>query len=246
MKILNIEKLTNTFETTQVLQDINIQIEKGEFVSIVGPSGCGKSTLFRIITNLLKSKYQGSCKIENIDAQNYNKPIAYMAQKDLLLPWRTLIENVAIPLEIQKIPKKNLKEKITPFLKDFGLDGFEKSYPNQLSGGMKQRAALLRTFLINSELMLLDEPFGALDAITRLKMQELLLEVWRKYNHTVLFITHDIEEAIFLSDRVYVMSARPGKIVKKINIDIPRPRKENDTFTEKFVEYKRTILKYLR
>lgn len=244
MEVLKIKDLCNNFEKTKVLDNINIEVNKGEFVSIVGPSGCGKSTLFRIITNLLKDNYSGNCLIEGIEAVKYNRPIAYMPQKDLLLPWRTLFANASIPLEIRGI--KNCKKYINPLLNDFGLAGFENSYPHELSGGMRQRGALLRTFLINSELMLLDEPFGALDAITRLKMQELLIKVWQKYQHTVLFITHDIEEAIFLSDKIYIMSSRPGRIIKEIDIDFLQPRTEEDLLTTKFLEYKKEILKYLR
>jgi len=245
MDVLRVEGLYQTYEHIDVLNDINIHIAKGEFVSIVGPSGCGKSTLFRVITGLLK-KYSGTCLINGVEAKLSNKAIAYMAQKDLLLPWRTLFNNAAIPLEIQGVNKKEFASHITPLLEDFGLKGFESSYPNELSGGMRQRAALLRTFLIDSELMLLDEPFGALDAITRVKMQEWLLDVWRKYNHSVLFITHDIEEAIFLSDRIYIMSALPGNIVKEVQIDYARPRKEEDTLTPQFLEYKKEILSFLR
>ena len=245
MEVLKIEGLGKSFSSTKILADIDIKINKGEFISIVGPSGCGKSTIFKIITALL-NKYEGSCLLNGIEAREYKEAIAYMPQKDLLLPWRTLFANAAIPLEIRGIAKADFEKHITPLLADFELSGFENYYPKELSGGMRQRAALLRTFLINSELMLLDEPFGALDAITRLKLQEWLLNVWRKYNHTVLFITHDIEEAIFLSDRIYVMSARPGKIIKELKIDIARPRKEEDTLTEGFLQYKKEILKCLQ
>lgn len=244
MDVLKVEGLNKDFDDTKVLDEIDLKVKKGEFVSIVGPSGCGKSTLFKIITGLNK-EYEGRCSVEGVEASTFSKPIAYMPQKDLLLPWRSLFDNASLPLEIQGIDKKDFPLHITPLLTDFGLNGFENHYPKELSGGMRQRGALLRTFLIKSELMLLDEPFGALDAITRLKMQEWLMDIWTKYNHTVLFITHDIEEAIFLSDRIYVMSQRPGKIIEEVKIDIPRPRKEDDTLTETFLEYKKHILKYL-
>lgn len=244
MEILKIENLTNKFEDLEVLKNLNLSIKKGEFVSIVGPSGCGKTTLFRLITGLIKD-YEGSILVDNVEAKTYSKAIAYMPQKDMLLPFRTLYGNAKIPLEIRGIPKKDYDKHINPLLKDFLLEEHVNHYPSELSGGLKQRAALLRTFLIDSELMLLDEPFGALDAITRHKMQKWLLDVWEKYNHTVLFITHDIDEALFLSDKVYVMSTKPGEFIKELNVEIERPRKVEDSLSETFINYKKEIMKYL-
>ena len=245
MKVLEVEKLNKSFDNIEVLEDINIHIKKGEFVSIVGPSGCGKSTLFKIATGLEK-KYSGRVQVEGAEARDYTKPIAYMPQKDLLLPWRSLYENARLPLEVAKIKKEDHKKMIQPLIDEFGLKGFENSYPSELSGGMRQRGALLRTFLIESEFMLLDEPFGALDAITRMDMQEWLLDIWRKYNHSILFITHDIDEALFLSDRVYVMTGRPGKISLEIEIDEARPRRREVLFDEKYMTHKKEILKVLK
>jgi len=245
MKVLDIKKLEKKFDSVQVLKDIELHIERGEFVSIVGPSGCGKSTLFKIITGLIR-EYGGEVGIEGTESRDYAEPISYMPQKDLLLPWRTLYENARIPLEVAKKDKREHEKTILPLIEEFGLGGFENTYPHELSGGMRQRGALLRTFLIESDLMLLDEPFGALDAITRMEMQEWLLEVWQKHNHSILFITHDIDEALFLSDRVYVMTGRPGKMELEIVVDEQRPRKREILLDEKCMNYKREILKVLR
>lgn len=245
MKVLDIKKLDKKFESIQVLEDIELHIERGEFVSIVGPSGCGKSTLFKIITGLIR-EYRGEVRIEGTESRDYAEPISYMPQKDLLLPWRTLYENARIPLEVAKRDRREHEGTILPLIEEFGLGGFEDTYPHELSGGMRQRGALLRTFLIESDLMLLDEPFGALDAITRMEMQEWLLEVWQKHNHSILFITHDIDEALFLSDRVYVMTGRPGKIELEIVVDEERPRRRKILLDEKCMNYKRDILKVLR
>lgn len=244
MEVLKINSLSNSFENMEVLKNINLSIKKGEFISIVGPSGCGKTTLFRLITGLIK-EYEGNILVNGIEAKDYNSPIAYMPQKDMLLPFRTLYNNVKIPLEIRGIHKKEHKSFIEPLLKDFMLEEHVNHYPSELSGGLKQRAALLRTFLIDSELMLLDEPFGALDAITRHKLQCWLLEVWEKYNHTVLFITHDIDEAIFLSDKVYIMSANPGEFIKELEVTLPRPRQKEDSLTQDFINLKKEIISYL-
>ena len=241
--ILEIEKLSKKYADMEVLKDLNLYIKKGEFISIVGPSGCGKSTLFKIITGLL-TEYEGKFLIEGEIAKD--KVISYLPQRDLLLSWRTLYENATIPLEISGIKKEKWKGIITPLIKEFGLSGFEDKYPNELSGGMRQRGGLLRSFLIDSDLMLLDEPFGALDAMTRSSMQEWLLEIWKKHNHSILFITHDIEEAIYLSDRIYVMSTRPGRFLDELEVKFPRPRKKEIILSQEFLEYKGRILKILK
>ena len=245
MKVLEIKKLNKNFDNIQVLEEVSLHIKKGEFISIVGPSGCGKSTLFKIITGLIK-EYDGEVRVEGTESRDYIQPISYMPQKDLLLPWRTLYENARIPLEVSRIDKGKHQGLILPLIEEFGLAGFEESYPSELSGGMRQRGALLRTFLIESDLMLLDEPFGALDAITRMEMQEWLLEIWQKHNHSILFITHDIDEALFLSDRVYVMTGRPGKINLEIEVKGERPRKRESFFDEKKMDYKKEILRILK
>jgi len=241
--ILEIEKLSKNYGDIEIIKDLNLHIKKGEFISIVGPSGCGKSTLFKVITGLL-TEYTGKVWIEENIVKD--KVISYLPQKDLLLPWKTLYENATIPLEIGGIKKEQWEDIITPLIKEFGLSGFEKRYPHELSGGMRQRGGLLRSFLIDSDLMLLDEPFGALDALTRSSMQEWLLKIWNKYNHSILFITHDIEEAIYLSDRIYIMSPRPGKFLDELDIKFPRPRKKDIILSQKFLKYKGKILEKLR
>jgi NitT/TauT family transport system ATP-binding protein len=231
-------------EELEVLKDINVILNNGEFVSIIGPSGCGKSTIFHILTQIEKHD-EGIVEIDGVSINKIKKGIGYMPQKDLLMPWRNLIDNVSMPLEIQGVSKGERVRKIEKLLPIFGLEGFEKAYPYQLSGGMRQRAALLRTILINSDVMLLDEPFAALDAINRSNMQEWLLDIWQKFKHSVFFITHDVEEAIYLSDRIYVLSHRPARVIDEIKIDFSRPRKKEMILTPEFLEYKRRILKLL-
>lgn len=227
-----------------VLKDINIILHKGEFVSIIGPSGCGKSTIFHILTQIEKPD-EGIVEIDGIPIYNVKKGIGYMPQKDLLMPWRTLIDNASIPLEIQGIKKEERVKRVKELLPLFGLTGFESSYPYQLSGGMRQRTALLRTILIDSDVILLDEPFAALDAINRSNMQEWLLDIWQEFKHSVFFITHDVEEAIYLSDRIYVLSHRPASVIDEISIDFPRPRKKEMILTAEFLEYKKKLLRLL-
>lgn len=245
MKVLEIRDLRKNYDGIEVLKDIDLHIERGEFVSVLGPSGCGKSTLFKVISGL-EGEYEGTARVQGTEARKYKKAIAYMPQKDLLMPWRTLYENSRLPLELAGSEGEGSRERILGLIEEFGLKGFEDSYPSELSGGMRQRGALLRTFLIDSDLMLLDEPFGALDAITRMEMQEWLLDIWRKHTHSILFITHDIDEALFLSDRVYIMCGRPGDIKLEIVVDEPRPRKRDILFHEKYMEYKKRILDILR
>lgn len=241
--ILEIEKLSKKYGDIEVIKDLDLHIKKGEFISIVGPSGCGKSTLFKLITGLL-TEYSGKVRIDGKMVKN--KVISYLPQKDLLLPWKTLYENATIPLEISGVKKECWKEIIDPLIEEFGLLGFEDRYPHELSGGMRQRGGLLRSFLIDSDLMLLDEPFGALDALTRSSMQDWLLEIWKRHNHSILFITHDIEEAIYLSDRVYIMSTRPGRFLDELEINFPRPRKKEVILSQEFLEYKGRILEKLK
>ncbi|MGP7816958.1 ABC transporter ATP-binding protein [Niallia sp. 01092] len=226
------------------LQDTSLNISEGAFVSIIGPSGCGKSTLFNIIAGLIKPT-TGSVLLDGKDIVGKNGYVGYMLQKDLLLPWRTILHNVILGLEVKGISKKEAKARAMPLLKNYGLGGFEHHYPDELSGGMRQRAALLRTLLYDQDIILLDEPFGALDAQTRLKMQQWLLQIWADFKKTVLFITHDIDEALFLSDEIYVLTPRPGRIKEKITISLERPRNENTLLTTDFMELKKYILKLL-
>jgi len=248
-KKIEIKHLNKAFvrnkETLEVLKDIDLDLCENQFVSLIGPSGCGKSTIFRILTGL-ESNYAGDIFVSGNNLANTSIQFCYMPQKDLLMPWRTVYKNIILPLEIDKRLDSVKELGVAKLIREFGLEGFENFYPSEISGGMKQRAGLLRTFLINSDIMLLDEPFGALDAITRMSMQEWLLKVLDEHKKSVLFITHDIDEAIFLSDRVYVMSDRPASIVSIVDIDFKRPRTREMLSSTEFLQYKDHLLKALR
>ena len=185
-KIL-IKNISKSFDNMEILKDINIEVNEGELISILGPSGSGKSTIFNILTNIISS--------DNGEI-NINGDISYMYQKDMMVPWKKVIDNIGIPLIFKGKNKKDSREEVKKHINDFGLSGFEYKYPSQLSGGMKQRANFLKTYLTSKDIMLLDEPFGALDSMTRRKMQRWLLDLTKEINSTILFITHDIEEAI--------------------------------------------------
>jgi ABC-type nitrate/sulfonate/bicarbonate transport system ATPase subunit len=212
-----------THQTVPALEDISFKVMPGEFVTIIGTSGSGKSTLFNLCVGLLEPD-DGDILLDGERTKNRVGRVGYMPQRDLLLPWRNVLDNVIIPLEIQGIPKKEARQKAIEMFPYFGLIGFENEYPLALSGGMRQRAALLRTWIMRCPTLLLDEPFGALDALTRKELQNWLLNVWQEFRRTVMFITHDVEEAVYLADRVIVLSARPGKIKRELKIDLPRPR----------------------
>ncbi len=212
------------------LADINFSAQPGEFVTIIGPSGSGKSTLFNLITGLAEPD-SGEILLDCAAGDLANgRPrtragrVGYMPQRDLLLPWRTVLENVILGPELDGRSKRAARQQARDLLPLFGLEGFAEAFPDQLSGGMRQRAALLRTFLTGRDVLLLDEPFGALDALTRRELQRWLLQVWQHFNKTILFITHDVEEAVFLGDRVLVFSARPGRIAREVRVEVPRPR----------------------
>jgi ABC-type nitrate/sulfonate/bicarbonate transport system ATPase subunit len=213
-----------------VLDGVELNIQAGEFVSIIGPSGCGKSTLFNVLAGL-ELPDSGGVLVNGAVATGQTKHFAYMPQKDLLLPWRRVIDNACLGLEVQGMSRKDARANAAELFPTFGLSGFERSWPWQLSGGMRQRVALLRTVLQRRNVLLLDEPFGALDSLTRLKMQNWLMEVWERYHWTVVLITHDIREAVLLSDRVYALTPRPARVHSEHIIDVPRPR-SSDMFTE--------------
>lgn len=227
------------------LENTSIQIPEGRFVSIIGPSGCGKSTLFNIIAGLIKPT-KGKVLLDGKNIIGENGHVGYMLQKDLLLPWRTILENVVLGLEVKGGKKEENIAKAIPLIHKYGLKGFENHFPNELSGGMRQRAALLRTVLYDAEIILLDEPFGALDAQTRLMMQNWLLNIWTDLKKTILFVTHDIDEAIYLSDDIYVLSPRPGRLKTKITVDLPRPRNEGTLLSPEYIELKQTLLDLLK
>jgi ABC-type nitrate/sulfonate/bicarbonate transport system ATPase subunit len=207
----------------QALDDISFTVAPREFVAIVGPSGSGKSTLFNLIVGLLQPD-SGDVRLDGQIAEQRLGRFGYMPQRDLLLPWRDILGNVVVPLELRGASAVDARRRALDLLPLFGLEGFEHAWPAALSGGMRQRAALLRTILSDSRTLLLDEPFGALDALTRREMQDWLLGLWTRLRPTVLFITHDVDEAVYLADRVLVLSPRPARIVRQLEIRLPRPR----------------------
>jgi len=245
---LQLDQVSMTFRTPsgafQALAPVSLSIAPGRFVSLIGPSGCGKSTIFNIVAGLLQPS-GGRVLIEGADSTGTIGRVGYMLQKDLLLPWRNVLDNVILGMEIQGVPLHEARERALPLLRRYGLAGFEHSYPNALSGGMRQRAALLRTLLFDTDVILLDEPFGALDAQTKLHMQEWLLGLWADFGKTVVFVTHDVEEAIYLSDEVHVMATRPGRIVETITVPIARPRQRHVTLTPEFIVIKERCLELL-
>ncbi len=207
----------------KILENIDLYVDEGEIVSIIGPSGGGKSTIFNIAAGLLEPS-EGKVFISGKEVTGKSGNVSYMLQKDLLLPFKTVLDNVSLPLIIKGVDKKSARKKALAYFEQFGLSGTENKYPKMLSGGMKQRAALLRTYLFEKELALLDEPFSALDAITKSNIHEWYLKIIKEINLTTLFITHDIEEAILLSDRIYILKGRPAHLSESIRIDLPRPR----------------------
>lgn len=235
-EVISLKNITKSFDGNIILKDISIDVNRGEFVSILGPSGCGKSTLFNIITGLI-GKDSGNISVLG--------DIGYMQQKDLLLPWKTIMENVVLPLDIKGLNKKSSREKAAKYIELMGLSGYENKYPYELSGGMKQRASFLRTFLSSEEIMLLDEPFGALDSITRENLQKWILDMKKAVERTILFITHDIEEAVFLSDSIYVIGSKPGIVKKRIDLEFYKNDKEKRLFSSELLNYKKEILKLL-
>jgi ABC-type nitrate/sulfonate/bicarbonate transport system ATPase subunit len=245
---LRVDNVSMAFKTpaglVQALVPITLSIPQGRFVSLIGPSGCGKSTIFNIIAGLLEPT-AGRVLIDGIDATGTIGRVGYMLQKDLLLPWRSVLDNVILGMEIQGVPLREARSRALPLLHRYGLAGFEHLYPGALSGGMRQRAALLRTLLFDTDVILLDEPFGALDAQTKLQMQEWLMQLWGDFGKTVVFVTHDIEEAIFLSDEVHVMTARPGRIIETIPVPIERPRLRASVLSPVFLATKERCLELL-
>jgi ABC-type nitrate/sulfonate/bicarbonate transport system ATPase subunit len=242
---LEVRGVTHVFDgasgaQTVALENINLRFAQGEFVCILGPSGCGKTTLFNIIAGL-QLPSDGQVLVDGVDVTGQSGVLGYQLQKDLLLPWRTVVDNVILGLEIHGMPKKDARLKVLPLIKRYGLGGFENHYPGQLSGGMRQRVALLRTLLYDRDIVLFDEPFAALDAQTRTKMQEWLLTTWSEFRKTILFVTHDIEEAVFLSDSIHVLSRRPGRVTARIAVDLPRPRNHRMTLTDEFLAIRRDV-----
>jgi ABC-type nitrate/sulfonate/bicarbonate transport system ATPase subunit len=244
---VEIEGLTVRFPSQgrdgfEAVRDLSFAVSVGEFVSILGRSGCGKSTLFNAVAGLLRPS-SGTIRYEGRVINEEPGHAGYMMQRDNLFPWRTVRDNVVLGLDVLGKDRKTSRQQAAALFPRFGLAGFEKAYPSALSGGMRQRAALLRTMLLERDLLLLDEPFGALDAITRAEMQAWLLEIWEEFRRTILFITHDVEEAVFLSDRVIVMGGPPGQVLSSVRVPVPRPREYAEAVTSsEFVQAKHEIL----
>lgn len=241
MKKLEVKNVSKSFDGRPVLNNISIELNHGELVCLLGVSGGGKTTLFNIISGLLKPDH-GNIILDGKDITNQPGSISYMLQKDLLLPYRTIQDNVALPLLLKGMKKKEAHSKVFPMFDEFGLHGTQEKYPAQLSGGMRQRAALLRTYMFSQDVALLDEPFSALDTLTKSSMHRWYLDVMEKIQLSTLFITHDIDEAIFLSDRIYLLTGSPGEITGEIIIQEQKPRRDDFNLTAEFLEYKRQIL----
>ncbi len=245
---LVLDKINSTYYSGKkklaVLKDVTLYVQPGEFVSVLGPSGSGKSTILKTAAGLLRPD-SGKVLIDGEEVTGLPQLVGYMPQQDLLFPWKTMWQNAALPLLAAGVSKNEAFDRVSEMLPLFGLKGFADYYPYQLSGGMRQRAALLRTMLIDSNLMLLDEPFGALDALTREQMQDWLLGIWEKFRRSVLFVTHSIDEAIYLSDRVYVITERPGKNAIEQTIKIDRPREKSILTTRDFTIYKQILINAL-
>ncbi|RBO92123.1 ABC transporter ATP-binding protein [Pseudochrobactrum asaccharolyticum] len=226
MTRLQLQSVAKSFGSLEVLRDISLHVAEGEFVSVLGPSGAGKTTIFNLLTGA-EQPQKGSILFDGAPLGKASNAFAFMPQRDALMPWRRMIDNATLGLEVQGMSRKDARKLAEPLFEEFGLAGFEQAYPAELSGGMRQRAALLRTVVQQRKMLLLDEPFGALDALTRASMQHWLESMWQSHRWTALLITHDVREAVYLSDRIYVLSARPSRVVHEVTVDLPRPRRDS-------------------
>jgi NitT/TauT family transport system ATP-binding protein len=224
----------------QALDDISFKVDKGDFVSIVGPSGCGKSTLLKILLGVVPLT-GGEIVIDGREAKGPQRGVGMVFQTAALPPWRRILDNVLLPIEVLGLPRRQYLQKARDLLAMVGLAAFERKFPNELSGGMQQRVSICRALIHDPEILLMDEPFGALDALTREVMQAELLRIWTETRKTVLFVTHSIDEAVLLSNRVIVMSARPGRIARDMRIELPRPRGPESRSLPQFQDQARTL-----
>ncbi len=231
--------------TVHALSDVSLTLDEGEFVSIIGPSGCGKSTLFNIVGGML-TDFDGSVTVDGKEIRGPHREIGMVFQEESTYPWRTASRNVELPLEIAGVPASERRERAHKLIKLVGLEGFEDRYPGELSGGMKQRISIARTLAFQPRIMLMDEPFGALDEQTRLLLGDKILQIWQEIRQTTMLITHNITEAVQMSDRVVVMSHRPGRIKRIIDIDLPRPRSSENIADKAFGDYVGMIWSDLR
>lgn len=242
MARLEVKDVTFSYDNvTTIIKDIDLTLNDGELVCLLGVSGGGKSTLFHIIAGL-NTPQQGRVLLNGEDITGRSGKVSYMLQKDMLLPYRTVVDNVALPMIIKGMKKKEARQIASKYFEQFGLEGTQKLYPAELSGGMRQRAALLRTYLFSGDVALLDEPFSALDTLTKGEMHRWYLDVMDDIKLSTIFITHDIDEAILLSDRIYLLSGKPGTITDEIVIDEPKPRRKDFNLSEEFLRYKREII----
>lgn len=244
MSLLEVKGITKSFEEELIIKDVSLTLNDGEIVALLGVSGSGKTTLFNIIAGL-HNPDGGDVLLNGESIIDSPGKVSYMLQKDLLLPYKNILDNVALPLVIKGIPKKEAREKADGLFEQFGLDGAQKKYPFQLSGGMRQRAALLRTYLFSEKVALLDEPFSALDMLTKAAVHEWYLDIMEKIKLSTLFITHDVDEAILLSDRIYLLTGKPASITKEIIINEKKPRSKDFRITDEFLNYKRMIINHL-
>ncbi len=244
---LDFENVTFQYPTDsyRMFEDLSFHLEKGEFTALIGASGSGKSTIFRLINHFLIPE-SGSIRIDGQEVGSGKAECGYMPQHDLLFPWRTVEANVMLPMEIKKQPKSERKAAADALLSRVGLAGSEKKRPGELSGGMRQRAAFARTLATGADLLLLDEPFSALDSITRISMQEWLVEQWENWNKTILFVTHDVEEAIFLSKRILVLTGRPAKSLIDIEVPLPKARTRDMLLRPEIMELKNRLIEMLQ
>ncbi|MCM3706574.1 MULTISPECIES: ABC transporter ATP-binding protein [Cytobacillus] len=234
---LSVNSLSKSFDSIQVLSSLSFHVNKGEFVSVIGPSGSGKSTIFNLIGGMLLPD-EGSIMLGEAEISGKRGSISYMPQTPSLMPWRTILQNVLLG---QEIMGKTEPETARKMLQKAGLGGYENAFPHELSGGMKQRTAFIRALLSPQPIILLDEPFSALDELTRHDMQKWLLDIWNEHKPTILFVTHNIEEAIYLSDRILILGSKPAKVVQEYTVPFARPRMEEIFLDEKFLECKRSI-----
>ena len=244
MALLKAEQITKIYGQRTIIKDINIELNQGELVCLLGVSGSGKTTLFHILSGLTTPE-EGHVYLNDKEITSTPGQISYMLQKDLLLPHKKIIDNVSLPLVLKGMKKADARQKADPLFADFGLDGTQYQYPSQLSGGMRQRAALLRTYLSSNGVALLDEPFSALDTITKSNIHKWYLNIMTHIDLSTLFITHDIDEAILLSDRIYILNGTPGEIKDEIVIREKKPRPDDFYLTETFLNYKRDIISRL-
>jgi ABC-type nitrate/sulfonate/bicarbonate transport system ATPase subunit len=238
---LVLSSLAQSFGDVHALAPVDLTVEEGEFVCIVGPSGCGKSTIFNIVSGLL-TPTEGTVTLDGHQINGETGHVGYMLQKDLLLPWRTVLDNIVLGDDVRGGASRSARQSAAEMAQHYGLGDYLHHYPHALSGGMRQRVAVMRTLALDHPVMLLDEPFGALDSHTRLMMQQWLLQVWQEQSKTIMFVTHDIDEALFLGDRVVVMSPRPGRVDAVLAVDLPRPRDVHVTTDKRYIELKSSIL----